>query len=76
MKNLDVIFGHMEHGTFNIANDEYPIVIIHRIDERIEIDEDDIESYMDMRKHDSYLVPSQFNGEILFSKSFFKGLIV
>lgn len=74
MNNLETWFGKMEHGTFLIGKDESPIVIIHRIDEKIVIDEDDIEPYMESRGYDSYLVPSEFTGEVVFSPSFLKGL--
>ena len=74
MNNLETWFGKMEHGTFRIGEDENPLVIIYRIDERITIDEDDIESYMESRGHDSYVTPSEFTGEIVFAPSFLRGL--
>jgi hypothetical protein len=74
MNIVETWFGQMTHGTFHIGNDENPIVIVDSIDERIVIDEDDIESYMDKRGYDSYVIPSEFIGQIVFSQSFFKGL--
>jgi hypothetical protein len=74
MNNVETWFGHMTHGTFRVGEDESPLVIIHRIDERITIDEDDIESYMYSRGYDSYVIPSEFTGEIVFAPSFLRGL--
>lgn len=74
MHNVETWFGQMTHGTFRIGEDENPLVIIYRIDERITIDEDDIESYMEYRGYDSYVTPSEFTGEIVFAPSFLRGL--
>jgi hypothetical protein len=38
------------------------------------MDPDDVDEYMHSEGHDSYLVPDEFTGEIVFSQSFFKGL--
>jgi hypothetical protein len=67
-------YGRMTHGTFTIGGDENPMVIVHSIDERVIMDPDDVDEYMTAQGHDSYLVPDEFTGEIVFSQSFFKGL--
>ena len=74
MKHTLILFGHMTHGTFTIGGDENPMVIVHSIEERVIMDPDDVDEYLHSEGHDSYLVPDEFTGEIVFSQSFFKGL--
>ena len=45
------------------------------IEKKIELNEEDIEVYLDTYGYESYLVPSEYNGELLFSKHFIKGVI-
>jgi hypothetical protein len=74
MKHTMIWYGRMTHGTFTIGGDENPMVIVYSIDERVIMDPDDVDEYMHSEGHDSYLVPDEFTGEIVFSQSFFKGL--
>jgi fructoselysine-6-P-deglycase FrlB-like protein len=74
MKHTMVYFGKMTHGTFTIGNDETPIVIIHSIDEKSIIDSDSVDEIMELQGFDSYLIPDEFTGEIVFSRAFFKEL--
>lgn len=74
MKHTLVYFGCMTHGTFTIGNDETPIVIIHSIDEKAIMDPDSVDEIMELQGFDSYLIPDEFTGEIVFSRAFFKGL--
>jgi hypothetical protein len=75
MKHTLILFGEMEHGTFTVGGDDTPMVIVHSIDERAIMDPADVDEYMASQGHDSYLVPDEFTGEVVFSQSFFKGLI-
>jgi hypothetical protein len=74
MKHTMVYFGNMTHGTFSINGDEIPTVIIHSIDEKSIIDPDSVDEIMHLQGFDSYLIPDEFTGEIVFSRAFFKGL--
>ena len=60
----EVWFGRMTHGTFSIGGDETPMVIIHKIEEAIFMDPDDVEEHLE--NHDSYLIPDEFTGEVVF----------
>ena len=75
MKHTMILFGGMTHGTFTVGGDDAPMVIVYSIDERVFMDPADVDEYMASQGHDSYLVPDEFTGEVVFSQSFFKGLI-
>ena len=75
MKHTMVWYGHMTHGTFTVGGDDTPMVIVHSIDERAIMDPADVDEYMASQGHDSYLIPDEFTGEVVFSQSFFKELI-
>ena len=75
MTHTMVWFGHMTHGTFRIGEDENPIVIVHSIDEKAIMNPDDVEEYCISQGYDSWLVLDEFQGEIVFSQTFLKGLI-
>ena len=75
MKHTLILFGDMTHGTFTVGGDDAPMVIVHSINERAIMDPADVDEYMASQGHDSYLVPDEFTGEIVFSQSFFKELI-
>ena len=66
----EILFGRMTHGTFDIGGDTEPMVIIHTIDERMVMNPDDADDYMVDNCHDSYLIPSVFTGEIVYSSAF------
>ena len=74
MKHTLILFGHMTHGTFTIGGDENPMVIVNSIEERAIMDPTDVDEYMETQGHDSYLIPDEFTGEVVFSQTFFKGL--
>jgi hypothetical protein len=69
-----VLFGNFEFGDFAKGNDRYPCTIIHSIDEKVYIEEDEIEDFMAINNHDGWLVPSECKGELLYSKQFMKEL--
>ena len=74
MKHSMAWFGNMTHGAFSISHDENPIVIVHSIDEKAIMNPDDVEEYMESQGYDSYLVLDEFQGDIVFSQTFLKGL--
>jgi hypothetical protein len=65
----------MTHGTFRIGEDENPIVIVNSIDEKAIMNPNDVEEYMESQGYDSYLILDEFEGDIVFSQEFLKGLI-
>ena len=75
MKHSMAWFGNMTHGNFTIGNYENPIVIVHSIDEKAIMNPDDVEEYCISQGYDSWLVLDEFQGEIVFSQTFLKGLI-
>ena len=74
MKATMCWFGHMTHGTFTIGGDENPIVIVNSIDEKAIMNPDDVEEYCISQGYDSWLVLDEFEGEVVFSQTFLKGL--
>jgi hypothetical protein len=64
----------MTHGEFSISGDSEPICIVHSIEEKAIMNPVDVEEYLISQGYDSYLIPSEFNGQIVFSKDFFKDL--
>ena len=74
MKHVEIWFGNMTHGVFEIGQDNNPMVIVNSIDEKAIINPVDVDEYMLSEGYDSYLIPSEFNGDIVFSQDFFKGL--
>ena len=74
MKHVEIWFGNMTHGQFLIGSDNQPMVIVNSIDEKAIINPVDVDEYMLSEGHDSYLIPSEFKGDIVFSQDFFKGL--
>jgi len=65
----------MTHGTFRIGEDENPIVIVNSVDEKAIMNPNDVEEYMESQGYDSYLILDEFEGDIVFSQEFLKGLI-
>lgn len=73
MKHTEILFGQMTHGTFEIGRDTNPIVIVHSIEERVTMNPDEVDEYMTTQGHESYLIPAEFTGEIVYSRTFLKG---
>jgi hypothetical protein len=64
-------FGRMTHGTFAIAGDSTPMVIVHSIDHvEQRMTEEQADDYMTANGYDSYLMPKIFKGEIVYDDSF------
>ena len=74
MKHVEIWFGNMTHGQFLIGSDSQQMVIVNSIKEKAIINPVDVDEYMLSEGHDSYLIPSEFDGDIVFSQDFFKGL--
>lgn len=74
-KHTMVWFGHMTHGKFTIGGDENPMVIINSIEEKAIMDPADVEEVLESVGYDSYLILDEFEGEVVFSQAFFKGLL-
>jgi hypothetical protein len=69
-----VWFGNFEFGDFDKCGDKFPCVLIHSIVEKVYIEEDEIEDFMEVNKHDSWMIPSIWQGELFYSKQFMKEL--
>jgi hypothetical protein len=63
-----VWFGVFEFGNFVKCGDEFPMAIVRRMDVKIIMNPDDADDYMVENGFDSYLIPSQFDGEIYYAK--------
>ena len=74
MKHTEILFGQMTHGQFLIGDDVAPMVIVNRIDERAIMNPVDVEEYLTAQGYDSYLIPAEFKGQIVYSTDFFRGL--
>ena len=71
-----VLFGEFEFGEMRKGKDTYPIAIIHSIYEQCSFADDSphIDEYTSDQGHDGYLIPSEFKGEIVYSKTFMQRL--
>jgi hypothetical protein len=75
MKATEIWFGDMTHGEFCVSDDDSEqMVIVHSIDEKSIMNPDDADEYMLAQGHDSYLIPDEFDGAVVFSTRFIKGL--
>jgi hypothetical protein len=68
----EVWFGNMTHGMFYVGydGDAEPCVIVHSIDEKrmMDLERDPLDDAIGGGGHDSYLIPSDFRGIIVYSK--------
>lgn len=62
MIETEILFGRMTHDIVEDA----PLVIVHAIDERVTMNPDEVDDYMIANHHDSYLIPSEFTGRIIW----------
>lgn len=69
---IEVWYGNFETGLFKMGKDGFVMTIIHNITEKVmmEHDSDLIEDRL--RLHDSYLIPSQWEHEIVYSSQYVK----
>jgi len=75
MTHVEIWFGDMTHGEFSISGDSEPMAIVHDIREKAIMDPEDVDMYMESEGYDSYLIPAEFTGSIVFSQDFLKGLV-
>lgn len=74
MKQVEIWFGNMLHGQFSIYSDPENIVVINSIDEKCIMNPIDVDEYLFSEGYDSYIIPSEFKGLIVFSQDFLKDL--
>ena len=69
---IEVWYGNFQTGLFKMGRDEFVTTIVYHIDEKIlmEDDSDLIEDYMTDNAFMSYLIPSQWEHEIVYSKDY------
>jgi hypothetical protein len=69
---VEVWFGVMEFGRFSKQDDYFEMCVIDSIDEiaLLEDDADIIENYMDANGYGGYMIPSQYNGEIVYTAQY------
>jgi hypothetical protein len=72
-KRRQVWFGNFEFGDFLKGKDEYQCTIIHEIKAKLLLEEGEEENFLS--EYEAYLVPSEFQGEVYFSKQFIKEVI-
>ena len=75
MKHTKIWFGNMTHGQFSVSDDDLEkMVVVHSIEEQAIMNPDDADEYMLSQGYDSYLIPNEFEGSIVFSTRFIKEL--
>ena len=74
MKQVEIWFGNMLHGQFSIYSDSETIVVINSIDEKCIMNPTEVDEYLFSEGYDSYIIPSEFKGLIVFSQDFLKDL--
>ena len=67
---IEVWYGNFETGLFKMGKDEYCVTIVHDISEKIMMDNDSNAIEDRLRLHDSYLIPSQWKHEIVYSAQY------
>lgn len=65
-----VWFGNFEFGDFLKGKDEYQCALIHDIQAKLLLEDGEEENFL--CQYNAYLVPSEFNGEVYFSKEFIR----
>jgi len=75
-KNEKLIwFGDMEFGEFIVGDEASSFVVVHDIFEKISLKEENIEEYAEQCGYLDYLIPKDFEGEVVFSKTFLRRMI-
>jgi hypothetical protein len=67
-----VWFGTMEFGRFSKLDDYFEMCVIESIDEKVMLEDDDniIDDYMTSNGYSGYMIPSQYNGEVVYSNQY------
>lgn len=68
-------FGDMEFGEFVVGDESSSFVVVHDIFEKISLKEENIEEYAEQCGYLDYLIPKDFEGEVVFSKTFLRRMI-
>jgi len=64
-----VWFGSITFGEFTIGDDTNPMAIVNKISHVARMTEEEADNYMVAHGYDSYLIPEQYNGEIVYDQS-------
>lgn len=67
---IEVWYGNFETGLFKMGKDEFVMTIIHDITEKVMMEDDSDLIEERLRLHDSYLIPSQWKHQIVYSKDY------
>ena len=69
---VEVWFGNMEFGRFSKQDDYFEICVVNSIDEKIMLEDNDdiIDNYMTENGYSGYFIPSQYNGEVVFTNQY------
>lgn len=70
-----VWFGDMEFGQFMVSGEGSDFVVIHDIFEKISLNPENIEEYAESCGYMDYLIPKDFQGEVVFSKTFLRRML-
>jgi len=70
-----VWFGDIEFGQFIAGEESYSFVVVHDIFEKIHLQEEHIEEYAKDCGYSDYLIPKDFEGEVVFSKTFLRRML-
>lgn len=65
-----VWFGNFEFGKFIKEKDRHECALIHDIKAKLMLEDGEEEHFL--CQYDAYLIPSEFNGEVYFSKQFIR----
>ena len=69
-------FGDIEFGQFVTTGEEKSyFVVVHDIFEKINLREENIEEYAEQCGYSDYLIPKDFEGEVVFSKTFLRRML-
>jgi hypothetical protein len=72
---VEVWFGDFVFGEYvyrGNSNDNFPIVIVNSIDEKLHMYADDVDDYMTTHNYESWIIPSQYNAKIVYSETYLK----
>lgn len=70
-----VWFGDIEYGQFVVGEESSDFVVVHDIFEKITLRAEDIGEYAEQFGYLDYLIPKDFDGEVVFSKTFLRRMI-
>jgi hypothetical protein len=68
-------FGDIEHGQFVVGDESFSFAVVHDIFEKVTLQENQIEEYAKQFGYSDYLIPKDFEGEVVFSKTFLRRML-